>query len=72
LLCKLDAEGMFDFDETVVDEVPDLMRGQADVIGFGHATFSVRSACRRRRFDPIGADAPERFGPFRSARRTWT
>jgi hypothetical protein len=72
LLCKVGAEGIFDFDETVVDEVLDMMGGQADVLGFGHYTFSVRPPRQRSRFDLIGADAPERLGSLRSAGRMWT
>ena len=44
LLCKLGAEGTFDFDETIIDEVLDLIAGQAGVVGIGHFTFSIRPA----------------------------
>jgi hypothetical protein len=49
LLCEVGAEGIFDFDETVVDEVLDLTGGQADLLGFGHYTFSVRPPRQRSR-----------------------
>jgi hypothetical protein len=48
---KLDAESIFDFDETVVDEVLDLTGSQADRLGSGHYTFSVRPPRQRSRFD---------------------
>jgi hypothetical protein len=69
---KVGAEGIFDFDETVVDEVLDLMAGQTDVLGFGHYTFSVRPARQRSRVDLMARDAPERLGSFRTAGRMWT
>ncbi|GAA2830576.1 hypothetical protein GCM10010836_24260 [Aminobacter aminovorans] len=61
LFCKVGAEGIFQFDETIVNEALDLTGSQADMLDFGHYTFSVRLPRQAEPFDPNGAKAPERL-----------
>jgi len=41
LPCKVGAEGIFDSDESIVHKALDLTTGQADMLQFGHYSFSI-------------------------------
>jgi hypothetical protein len=49
LFREIGAEGTFYLDETIVNEALDLTWSQADVLDFGHWTFSVRLPRQRSR-----------------------
>jgi hypothetical protein len=56
---KVGVEGVFNFDETVGNEVLDLTRGQADMFSLGHV-FILRSATELA--EPVDLIATDALG----------
>jgi hypothetical protein len=72
-LRQIGGKGVFEFDETGIDEMFDLSRAQAGVFSRRH--FFVHSSEAAAFAGPIkliDAYAPARNRPVRSAGRTWT